>query len=101
MGLSKLPVLDPFNDICPLIDVVLPNETLSLASLFPQDLESYRTKMTDESDEQESELEGDEEEGDTRTDDASDHNASNMFEEDTTYTDDDDNDDRNAFDMFE
>ena len=50
MGLSKLPVLDPFNDICPLVDASLPKETLSLASLFPHELESHRTKITDEID---------------------------------------------------
>ena len=50
MGLSKLPVLDPFNDICPLVDASIPKETLSLASLCPQELESYRTKITDEID---------------------------------------------------
>ena len=83
MGLSKLPVLDPFNDICPLVDASLPKETLSLASLFPQELESYRTKI-DEIDDDESEWEVDDEaEEDTRTDD-----------------DDDENDDRNAFDIY-
>ena len=81
MGLSKLPVLDPFNDICPLVDVSLPKETLSL---FPQELESYRTKITDDIDDDESEWEVDDEaEEDTRTDD-----------------DDDENDDRNAFDIY-
>ena len=55
MGLSKLPVLDPFNDICPLVDASLPKETLSLASLFPQEFEPYRTKITDEIDNDESE----------------------------------------------
>ena len=84
MGLSKLPVLDPFNDICHLVDASLPNETLSLASLFPQELESYRTKITDEIDDDESEWEVDDEaEEDTRTDD-----------------DDDENDDRKAFDIY-
>ena len=83
MGLSKFPVLDPFNDICPLVDASLPKETLSLASLFPQELESYRTKI-DEIDDDESEWEVDDEaEEDTRTDD-----------------DDDENDDRNAFDIY-
>ena len=84
MGLSKLPVLGPFNDICPLVDASLPKETLSLASLFPLELESYRTKITDEIDDDESESEVDDEaEEDTRTDD-----------------DDDENDDRNAFDIY-
>ena len=84
MGLSKLPVLDPFHDIRPLVDASLPKEMLNLASLFPQELESYRTKITDEIDDDESEWEVDDEaEEDTRTDD-----------------DDDENDDRNAFDIY-
>ena len=83
MGLSKLPVLDPFNDICPLVDASLPKETLSLASLFPQELEPYRTKITDEIDDDESEWEVDDEAEDTRTGD-----------------DDDENDDHNAFDIY-
>ena len=56
MGLSKLPVLDPFNDICPLMEVIKPKETLSLAFLFPQELESYKTKIADETDEEEWEV---------------------------------------------
>ena len=84
MGLSKLPVLDPFHDICPLVDASLPKETLSLASLFPQELESYRTKITDEIDDDESEWQVDDEAEDTRTDD-----------------DDEENDNRNAFDIYE
>ena len=84
MGLSKLPVLDPFNDICPSVDASLPKETLSLPSLFRQELESYRTKITDEIDDDESEWEVDDvAEEDTRTDD-----------------DDDESDDRNAFDIY-
>ena len=50
LGLSKLPVLDPFNAICPLMKVVPPKETSSLASLFPQELKSYKTKVADETD---------------------------------------------------
>ena len=48
LRLSKLPVLDPFNDTCPLMEAIPPKETLSLASLFPQELESYKTKVADE-----------------------------------------------------
>ena len=44
LGLSKLPILDPFNDIYPLMEVIPPREALSFASLFPQELESYKTK---------------------------------------------------------
>ena len=35
LGSSKLPALDTFSDICPLMEVAPPMETLSLASLFP------------------------------------------------------------------
>ena len=84
MGLSKLPVLNPFNDICPLVDASLPKETLSLTFLFPQELESYRTKIRDEIDDDESEWEVDDE-----------------AEEDTCTDDDvDENDDRNTFDIY-
>ena len=83
MGLSKLPVLDPFNDICPLVDASLPKDTLYLASFFPQELESYRTKITYEIGDDESEREVDDEAEDTRTDDGN-----------------DENDDRNAFDIY-
>ena len=37
MGSNKVPVPDPFSDICP-----LPMETLSLASPFPEELDSFR-----------------------------------------------------------
>ena len=59
LGLSKLPVLDQFSDIYPLMEIIPPKETLSLASLFPQELESYKTKVADEIDENESEWEVD------------------------------------------
>ena len=59
MGLSKLPILDPFNDICSLMEVITPKETLSLTFLFPQELESYKTKIEDETDEDELEWEVD------------------------------------------
>ena len=44
---SKLPALDPFSDMCPLIEVSPPMETLSLASLFPKELDSYRRRVDD------------------------------------------------------
>ena len=50
LGSSKLPALDPFSDICPLMEVVPPMETLSLVSLFPQELDSYRWRADDVSD---------------------------------------------------
>ena len=47
LELSKLPALDPFSGICPLMEVASPMETLSLASLFPKDLDSYRWRVDD------------------------------------------------------
>ena len=44
---SKLPALDPFSDICLFMEVAPPIETLSLASLFPQELDSYRWRVDD------------------------------------------------------
>ena len=43
MRSNRFPVLDPFSNICPpLEEVVLPMETLSLASSFPEELDSFR-----------------------------------------------------------
>ena len=43
MRSNRFPVLDPFSDIClPLKEVVLPMETLSLTSWFPEELDSFR-----------------------------------------------------------
>ena len=43
MQSNRLPVLDPFSDICPpLKEAVLPMETLSLTSSFPEELDSFR-----------------------------------------------------------
>ena len=50
LGSSKLPVLDPFSDICPLTEVAPSMETLRLASLFPQELDSYRWRVDGVSD---------------------------------------------------
>ena len=79
LGLSKLPVLDPFNDICPLMEVIPPKEILSLPFLFPQELESYKTKAADETDENESEWEVDGADEDSDTDDEYDHDVRNTF----------------------
>ena len=92
LGSSNLPALDPFSNICSLMEVAPHMETLSLASLFPQELDSYRWRVDDVSDD-ESEWECD---------------------DDTTVCDDDDvtstngdvsnaNDDGalNVFDLFE
>ena len=50
LGSGKLPALDPFSDICSLMEFPPPMETLSLASLFPQELNSYPWKVDDVSD---------------------------------------------------
>ena len=48
MGSSKLPTLDPFDDICPLMGVIPERETLSLASLLQKELESYKRLLTED-----------------------------------------------------
>ena len=68
LGSSELPALDPFIDICPLMEVAPPMETLNLASLFPQEFDSYQWRVDDVSDD-ESEWE---------------------YDDDTTVCDDDD-----------
>ena len=51
---NKFPVLDPFSDICPpLKEVVLPMETLSFTSVFPEERDSFRN-VTYESEAEES-----------------------------------------------
>ena len=52
LGSSKVPALDPFSDICLLMEVAPPMETLSLASLFPQEFDSYRWMVDDVSDDE-------------------------------------------------
>ena len=52
LGLDKLPALDPFSDMCPLIEVAPPMETLSLISLFPQEFDSYWWRIDDVSDDE-------------------------------------------------
>ena len=52
LGSTTLPPLDPFGDICPLMEVAPPMETLSLAALFPKELDSYRWREDDESDDE-------------------------------------------------
>ena len=52
LGSSKLLALNPFSDICPLMEVAPPMETLHLASLFPQELDSYRWRVDDASDDE-------------------------------------------------
>ena len=52
LGSSKLPARDSFSDICPFIEDAPPMETLSLASLFPKELDSYRWRLDDVSDDE-------------------------------------------------
>ena len=55
-GSSDLWSLDPFDDICPLIIVIQEQETISLSSLMPSELEFYKTspaEVEDSSDESE------------------------------------------------
>ena len=80
LELSKLPVLDPFNNICPLMEVIPPKETFSIASLFPQELESYKTKVADETGEDELEWEVSDADEDFDTDDECNHDVCNAFD---------------------
>ena len=48
MGSSKLPTLDPFDDIYPLMGVIPEREALSLASLLPKELESYKRSLRED-----------------------------------------------------
>ena len=52
LGSSKLLALDPFSDICLPMEVAPPMQTLSLTSLFPKDLNSYRWRADDVSDDE-------------------------------------------------
>ena len=61
------------------MEVIPPKETLSLASLFPQELESYQAKVADETDEDESEWEVNDAEEDSDSDDEYDHDVCNAF----------------------
>ena len=62
------------------MEVILQNETLSPASLFPQELDSYKTKVADETDENESEWDVDDADENSDTDDEYDHDACNSFD---------------------
>ena len=61
LGSSKLPLLDPFSNICPLMDVSQPMEKVSLASLFPQELDLYQWRAKDGNEDESSEWEEDNE----------------------------------------
>ena len=62
------------------MEVITPKETLSLASLFQQELESYKTKVADETDEDESEWEVDDVDEHSDTNDEYDHDVRNAFD---------------------
>ena len=62
------------------MEVILQKETLSPTSLFPQELESYKTKVADETDENESEWEVDDADEDSDTDDEYDHDVCSSFD---------------------
>ena len=58
---NRFPVLDTFSNICPpLKEVVLPMETLSFASSFPEELDSFRNvTYVSEAEESKRDVEGD------------------------------------------
>ena len=62
------------------MEVIPPKETLSLASLFPPELESYKTKVADETDLDESEWEVDDADEDSDTDGEYDHDVRIAFD---------------------
>ena len=61
------------------MEVIPQKEILSLPFLFPQELESHKTKAADETDENESEWEVDGADEDSDTDDEYDHDVRNTF----------------------
>ena len=59
LGSSDLPSLDPFADICPLIESLQLRENLSLLTPFPEELDCFRKKTQESEDDCESEWETD------------------------------------------
>ena len=51
--------MDPFADICPLIEFFQLCESLSLSTLFPEELDCFREKIEESEDDSEWENEGD------------------------------------------
>ena len=47
---SGLPSLDPFEDICPLIESLQLRENLSLSTIFPEELDCFRKKIQESED---------------------------------------------------
>ena len=59
LGSSGLPSLDPFADMCPLIEYLQLRENLSLLTLFPEELDCLREKIQESEDNSDSEWEPD------------------------------------------
>ena len=59
LGSSGLPSLNPFADICPLIESLQLRENLSLSTLFPKELNCFREKIQEGEDDCDSEWEPD------------------------------------------
>ena len=55
-GSSELPSLDPFDDICPLMEVIQEQETISLSSLMPSDESEWEVNDNAEPEENDIEL---------------------------------------------
>ena len=58
-ALSGLPSLDPFADMCPLIEFLHLRENLSLSTLFLEELDCFREKIEESGDDSNSESEPD------------------------------------------
>ena len=56
---SGLPSLDPFADICPLIESLHLRENLSLSTVFPEELDCFYKKIQESEDDSDSEWEPD------------------------------------------
>ena len=59
LGWSDLPSLNPFADICPLIESVQLRENLSFLTLFPEELDCFHEKIQESEDDSHSEWEPD------------------------------------------
>ena len=59
LGWSDLPSLNPFADICPLIESVQLRENLSFLTLFPEELDCFHEKIQESEDDSDSEWEHD------------------------------------------
>ena len=83
LGSSGLPSLDPFADICPLIESLQLRENLSLSTLFPEELDCFREKIQESEDESDSEWEPDSDSDDCSEPESDDDgNAFDAFDDD-------------------